>query len=104
MANKYYVISGNPEITQKNRNRFYLKKYADDLYVIEENKHSSIWLKNKTFTEKTLAEANEIITNRNTILTNQRAATVTEEQSTIGADHDTDASIPPVELQDLITE
>jgi|TARA_R100000149_G_C5824764_1_gene102630 hypothetical protein len=104
MANKYYVISGNPEITQKNRNRFYLKKYLDDLYVIEENRHSSIWLKDKTFTEKTLTEANEIITNRNTALTDQRAATVTEEESTIGADHDTDASIPPVELQDLITE
>ena len=104
MANKYYVISGNPEITQKNRNRFYLKKYLDDLYVIEENKHSQIWLQGKNATEKTLTEANEIITNRNTALTDQRAATVTEEESTIGADHDTDASIPPVQLQDLITE
>ena len=104
MANKYYVITGNPEITQKNRNRFYLKKYLDDLYVIEDNKHSQIWLNGKNATEKTLAEANAIITNRNSILTNERNSTVSEEQSTLGQDHDIDASVPSVELQELITE
>ncbi len=104
MANKYYVISGNAEITQKNRNRFSIKKYLDDLYVIEDNKHGQIWLQNKSATEKTLTEANAIITNRNNALIAQRAATVTEEQSTIGTDHDTDASIPSTQIQDLITE
>ena len=94
MANKYYVITGDPEITQKNRNRFYLKKYLDDQYVIEDNKHGQIWLKNKSVTEKTLTEANAIITSRNDALTAERASTVTEEESTIGADHDTNASIP----------
>ena len=100
MANKYYVISGNAEITQKNRNRFSIKKYLDDLYVIEDNKHSQIWLQNKSATEKILTEANAIITNRNNALIAERAATNTEEQSTIG----TDASIPSVQLQDLIVE
>ena len=104
MSNKYYVISGNPEITQKNRNRFSIKKYLDDLYVIEDNKHSQIWLQNKSATEKTLTEANAIITNRNNALIAQRDTTNTEEQSTIGTDHDTNASIPSIQLQDLIVE
>ena len=102
MANKYYVISGSAEITQKNRNRFSVQKFLDDLYVIEENHHSAIWLKSAT--EKTLTEANAIITNRNNDLIAQRDTTNTEEQSTIGTDHDTDASIPSVQLQDLIVE
>tara|TARA_R110000796_G_scaffold213002_1_gene329094 strand:+ start:212 stop:526 length:315 start_codon:yes stop_codon:yes gene_type:complete len=104
MANKYYVISGNAEITQKNRNRFSIQKFLDDLYVVEENEHSAIWLKDKNPVEKTLAEANAIITNRNNSLISERVSTNAEEESTIGADHDTDASIPPVELQNLITE
>jgi len=71
MANKYYVISGNAEITQKNRNRFSIHKFLDDLYVIEENKHSAIWLQGKNATEKTLTEANAIITNRNNTITSE---------------------------------
>ena len=71
MANKYYVISGNAEITQKNRNRFSIQKFLDDLYVIEENHHSAIWLKNKNAIEKTFTEANQIVTNTNNIITSQ---------------------------------
>ena len=46
MANKYYVISGNAEITQKNRNRFSIQKFLDiitsqfnETYEIERQNH-----------------------------------------------------------------
>lgn len=113
MANKYYVISGNPEVTQKNRNRFSLKKYLDDLYVIEDNKHSVIWLQGKNAVEKTLTEANEIITNRNNAITAQHSESYQiERQSKIdqyGPDDETQLEVgvgigtEPI-LQDLITE
>lgn len=106
MANKYYVITGNPQLTQKNRNQFYAKVYQDNLYVIEDNMYGQNWLKNKNKTEKTLEEANAIITARNEATINQWNETRIVEQSYMGDStvHAIDASIVKPDLQDLITE
>ena len=112
MANKYYVIQGNPQITQKNRNRFFAKVYLDNLYVIEDNEYADAWLKNKTVIEKTLTEANAIITERNEIITDSFNATKAfERQQKIaqyGEDDECHLEVisfgtEPM-LQDLITE
>jgi hypothetical protein len=93
MSNKYYVIVEDALITAKNRNRFYAKKYLDNLYVIEDNKHGQTWLQGKNAVEKTLTEANLIIQNRNTMLEEQHNQTLS-----------VDATAPKVQLQDLIVE
>ena len=106
MANKYYVITGNPQITQKNRNRFFAKKYLDNLYVIEDNEFGRNWLKDKNATEKTLEEANAIITASNEFMTEQYNQTKLVEQTYLGDStvHYLDATLIKPQLQDLITE
>jgi hypothetical protein len=113
MANKYYVIHGNPQITQKNRNRFFARKYLEDLYVIEDNEYGQNWLKDKNYTEKTLEEANAIITASNQSITDALNATrLFERQQKIeqyGPDDETHLEVASgvgaePNLQDLITE